>query len=74
MKAANVNNREYLAAATQGQATAVLHGLDCGFNKGKQKLLSKFMDSLLGKKKRATKVQDPKEVGSELFSLFAPRK
>jgi len=75
MQAANYNQRESLASHTQGTAVAVLHGLDCGFNKGKQKLLTKFMNTLLGKNKRQKeKTKDLQEVESQLFSLFAPRK
>ena len=77
MKAANANQRESLASSTQGTAVAVLHGLDCGFNKGKQKLLSKFMNTLLGKKNRQrepNKTHNLQDVESQLFSLFSPRK
>ena len=65
------NRREEVAIEIQGMATAVLHGLDCGFNKGKGKILSKFMKQLL---KTQAKSKDMADVESKLFSLFAPGK
>ena len=75
IKAAGHNHRENVAIHTQGTATAVLHGLDCGFNKGKGKVLQKFMKSLLKVvTPKETKSQDPDDSGSKLFSLLSPRK
>ena len=71
MGGAGNNHREQVAIDTQGTATAVLHGLDCGFNKGKGKILDKFMKSLF---KKQGKTKDMADVEKQLFGLFAPRK
>ena len=71
IKGAAHNHREEVAITTQGTATAVLHGLDCGFNKGKGKVLQKFMKALL---KTETKSKDMGDVENTLFSLLGPRK
>jgi hypothetical protein len=69
--AAGHNRREEIAIETQGEATAILHGLDCGFNKGKGKLLQKFMKQLFKKDKRE-KTKDIQDVEDKLFNFFAP--
>jgi hypothetical protein len=74
MKAASHNRREEIAIETQGVATAVLHGLDCGFNKGKGKVLTKFMKALLKKPADPKKSKDMAGVEDQLFSLLGPRK
>jgi hypothetical protein len=71
MKAAAHNHRENMAVHTQGTSTAVLHGMDCGFNKGKGKILQKFMKALF---KQETKSKDMGDVEKSLFSLLGPRK
>jgi hypothetical protein len=71
IKAAAHNRREEVAIDTQGTATSVLHGMDCAFNKGKGKLLSKFMKSLFKKDKRE-KTKDIADVEDKLFGFFAP--
>lgn len=67
------NRREEIAIETQGTATAFLHGIDCAFNKGKGKLLTKFMKQLF-KQEKKEKTQDLGDVENQLFGLFAPRK
>jgi hypothetical protein len=71
MRGASNNRKDEMAAQTQGTTTAVLHGLDCGFNRGKGKLLTKYMKDLY---KKETKTKDMTDVEQQLFSLFAPRK
>jgi hypothetical protein len=71
IQGATHNRREQIAIDTQGTATAVLHGLDCGFNKGKGKLLQKFMKQLFKKTEKSKGMAD---VEQKLFSLLGPRK
>jgi len=65
-----MNRRDDIVAQTQGTATAVLHGFDCGFNKGKGNILTKYMKQMY---KKETKTKDMGDVEKQLFSLFAPR-
>lgn len=71
IQAATRNRRDEIAIETQGTATAVLHGFDCGFNKGKGKILSKFMKQLFKADKKET-TKNIEDVENKLFGLFAP--
>lgn len=72
MAAAGHNRREEIAIETQGVAAAVLHGIDCGFNKGKGKVLSKFMNSLLKRPGKSSQTKDIDDVEDTLLNFFAP--
>lgn len=68
MSASQYNRKTDLILAAQSQAVAVLNGLDAGFNKGKQKFLKKYIDSLM---KTVVKKKGPKESDqSKLLSAF----
>ncbi len=51
----------------QATATAVLHGIDVGFNKGKGKILKKYIDTLY----RTNKSKDTEDAKNKFAGLLA---
>jgi len=76
MKAAGHNMRHAFLHETQGVTTAVLHGLDCAFNKGKGKFIDTYTDNLFPNQKKTRKVtaQGYEHAEDTLLSLMQPSK
>lgn len=67
IKAADKNRRTDIVVEVQGVAVAVIHGLDSAFNKGKAKILQKYIKALT---KPPKKSKDVKQAGNQLLSLI----
>jgi hypothetical protein len=70
MIAARHNQCESQMLSTQGVTAAVMHGLDCAFNKAKGKILKKYQDRLFPRKNKSTGLGD---AAQKLLNFFAPK-
>ena len=68
--AARENDRDTHVALTNGVLSAVMQSLDSAFNKGKGKIMKKYMDKMYPTKKS----QDMEDATGKLMKLLAPRK
>ena len=68
-KAARHNQREENVMGMNGVLAAVMHSLDQGFNKGKGKIMKKYMDKLYPRKSK--NIQD---ASNKLLDFLSPRK
>jgi hypothetical protein len=68
--AARENDRDSHVAQTNGVLSAVMQSLDSAFNKGKGKIMKKYMDRMYPTKKS----KDMEDATNKLMKLLAPRK
>lgn len=68
--AARENHRDDHVASTNGVLSAVMQSLDSAFNKGKGKIMKKYMDKMYPVK-RSKNMDDATD---QLMKLLAPRK
>ena len=68
--AARENHRDDHVASTNGILSAVMQSLDSAFNKGKGKIMKKYMDRMYPAKK-SMGIED---ATNKLMKLLAPRK
>jgi hypothetical protein len=68
--AARENHRDEHVASTNGVLSAVMQSLDSAFNKGKGKVMKKYMDRMYPVK-RSKNMDD---ATGQLMKLFKPRK
>lgn len=68
--AARDNYRDNHVALTNGVLSAVMQSLDSAFNKGKGKIMKKYMDRMYPVRKS----QDIDDATNKLMKLLAPRK
>lgn len=66
--AARFNQRESHTMATNGFLAAVMHSLDAAFNKGKGKIMKKYMDKMYPSKSR-----DSADAANKLLGLFGTK-
>lgn len=69
-KAARENDRDAHVAQTNGVLSAVMQSLDSAFNKGKGKIMKKYLDRMYPAKKS----KDIDDATDKLMKLLAPRK
>jgi len=69
-KAARENDRDTHVAFTNGVLAAVMHSLDGAFNKGKGKIMKKYMDRMYPTRKS----KDMDDATNKLMKLLTPRK
>ena len=68
--AARENYRDAQVAQTNGVLSAVMQSLDSSFNKGKGKIMKKYMDQMYPTRKS----KNMEDATDKLFKLVAPRK
>ena len=68
--AARENHRDDHVASTKGVLSAVMQSLDSALNKGKGKIMKKYMDRMYPTKKS----KDMDDATNKLMKLLAPRK
>lgn len=68
--AARENDRDSHVALTNGVLSAVMQSLDSAFNKGKGKIMKKYMDRMYPTKRS----KDMEDATNKLMKLLAPRK
>ena len=68
--AARENHRDDHVASTNGILSAVMQSLDSAFNKGKGKIMKKYMDRMYPTKKS----KDMDDATNKLMKLLTPRK
>jgi hypothetical protein len=68
IKAARHNDRDSAVLATNGVMAAVMQGMDAAFNKGKGKIMKKYMDKMYPSKSKGSG-----DAAKQLLNLFGTK-